>query len=807
MSYSHTCLLSNGTNSAPSRNQIQTGYDESRTANDPPPAPLSAVSKVIFSRVFLKSSSKTQTHPHTPTDDDDDDDDARTMRATPPNGSTTTTTPPNGSPSLGGPAAVAGTADETSSDHALFQLSASREARAKLELLERRMTTTTAGGRSSFGGGTPTSEDGRGMRRRSGGGGTGEDGAVAAERREVERCEVEDSESDSDDEDAERADAAGYGVVASGDKTAGDTRRKNGSSKRRRRGSVLGDVSDMENSKPPPGSGGFARSRKHPGGLNTNNNANANVNANATSLLDRFENTGSGFKSASPLMEATPSQGYVKHVEEERDAAERRAKTLEEELEKTKKERDDLDRGCDDLRAAMSDLEKKHADESEKRRRGVHQLAVNLAALERKQMRMQIAEEGLRLGTIGVQRIGSVLQEVWEDGRAFHELDQRLDRLAESKKLAEEKRKEVKKRLPPPGSAQMDTAAHAEYVLSEEVHKARMAIIRKEEEAIKNERESLEREKAAHIRALKRVRDEDGSRFNKHPVLGDRYVLMNLLGRGGFSEVYKAWDCVEMREVACKLHQLNPQWSEERKRTYVRHAARECSIHKSLDHPHVVRLIDVFEVDSDSFCTVLELCTGDDLDARLKAQGSISEREARAILAQVFNGLAYMSSGQKRIIHYDLKPGNILFDEAGRVKITDFGLSKVMEERPGTNFGADSGMELTSQGAGTYWYLPPECFETGPAPPKISSKVDTWSCGVILFQMIYGKRPFGHEMSQEQILHAGTIRNAKNVEFPSKPSISPEGKAFITRCLAYKQSERPDVLEASQDPYMTFMSK
>ena len=721
-----------------------------------------------------------------------------------------TTTPPNGSPSLGlgpGPGGVvAGTAaDETSSDHALFQLSASREARAKLELLERRMTTTTAGGRS-FGTGTPTSEDGRGMRRRSGGGGTGED--VGAERREVERCEVEDSESDSDDEDAERADAAGYGVVASGDKTnGGDKRRKNGGggggggSKRRRRGSVLGDVSDAENnSKPPPGSGGFARSRKHPGGLNTNN-------ANAMSLLDRFENTGSGFKSASPLMEATPSQGYVKHVEEERDAAELRAKTLEEQLEKTKKERDDLDRGCDDLRVAMSDLEKKHADESEKRRRGVHQLAVNLAALERKQMRMQIAEEGLRLGTIGVQRIGSVLQEVWEDGRAFHELDQRLDRLAESKKLAEEKRKEVKKRLPPPGSAQMDTAAHAEYVLSEEVHKARMAIIRKEEEAIKNERESLEREKAAHIRALKRVRDEDGSRFNKHPVLGDRYVLMNLLGRGGFSEVYKAWDCVEMREVACKLHQLNPQWSEERKRTYVRHAARECSIHKSLDHPHVVRLIDVFEVDSDSFCTVLELCTGDDLDARLKAQGAISEREARAILAQVFNGLAYMSSGQKRIIHYDLKPGNILFDEAGRVKITDFGLSKVMEERPGTNFGADSGMELTSQGAGTYWYLPPECFETGPAPPKISSKVDTWSCGVILFQMIYGKRPFGHEMSQEQILHAGTIRNAKNVEFPSKPSISPEGKAFITRCLAYKQSERPDVLEASQDPYMTFMSK
>ncbi len=77
----------------------------------------------------------------------------------------------------------------------------------------------------------------------------------------------------------------------------------------------------------------------------------------------------------------------------------------------------------------------------------------------------------------------------------------------------------------------------------------------------------------------------------------------------------------------------------------------------------------------------------------------------------------YLNEQKRPIIHYDLKPGNILFTNLGEAKITDFGLSKIMEEN-------ESSLELTSQGAGTYWYLPPECFDVnGKEPPKISSKV------------------------------------------------------------------------------------
>ena len=120
--------------------------------------------------------------------------------------------------------------------------------------------------------------------------------------------------------------------------------------------------------------------------------------------------------------------------------------------------------------------------------------------------------------------------------------------------------------------------------------------------------------------------------------------------------------------------------------------------------------------------------------------------------------------------------GNILLgtgEHSGEIKITDFGLSKQMDE---DNYDPEYGMDLTSQGAGTYWYLPPEVFVQGPNPPKISSKVDVWSVGCIFFQCIYGRKPYGHNLSQAAILENQIILNAKEVTFPAKPPITVEAK-------------------------------
>lgn len=233
------------------------------------------------------------------------------------------------------------------------------------------------------------------------------------------------------------------------------------------------------------------------------------------------------------------------------------------------------------------------------------------------------------------------------------------------------------------------------------------------------------------------------------------------------------------------MHQLNPLWSEHNKSQYIKHALRETQTHRSLNHPNIVKLFETFELDANTLCTILEYCNGPDLSCYLKQNKLLQEKDAKLLLKQILYGLKYLHENQRKIIHYDLKPQNILF-HAGEIKITDFGLCKVMESNT-------SLMELTSQGVGTYWYLPPECFEIADTPPKITTKVDIWSVGVILFEMVFGEKPFGNNMSQEKILKEQVILSADSVKFPQKPAVSAECKELIANCLVKNCDKRWDV--------------
>ncbi|KAM4717192.1 serine/threonine-protein kinase tousled-like 2 isoform 3-T3 [Anableps anableps] len=492
-------------------------------------------------------------------------------------------------------------------------------------------------------------------------------------------------------------------------------------------------------------------------------------------------------------------------------------------LEKKEGRIDDLLRANCDLRRQIDEQQRMLERYKERLNKCVtmsKKLLIEKSKQEKMACRDKSMQDRLRLGHFTTVRHGASFTEQWTDGYAFQNLIKQQERINSQREDIERQRKLLAKRKPPSmaqtpppsleqnkrksktNGTESETLSQAEYHEQEEIFKLRLGYLKKEEAEIQAELERLERVRNLHIRELKRIHNEDNSQFKDHPTLNDRYLLLHLLGRGGFSEVYKAFDLTEQRYVAVKIHQLNKNWRDEKKENYHKHACREYRIHKELDHPRIVKLYDYFSLDTDSFCTVLEYCEGNDLDFYLKQHKLMSEKEGRSIIMQIVNALKYLNEIRPPIIHYDLKPGNILLvngTACGEIKITDFGLSKIMDD---DSYNSVDGMELTSQGAGTYWYLPPECFVVGKEPPKISNKVDVWSVGVIFYQCLYGRKPFGHNQSQQDILQENTILKATEVQFPPKPVVSPEAKAFIRRCLVYRKEDRIDVHQLASDPFL-----
>eukprot|EP00492_Amphilonche_elongata_P001317 TRINITY_DN1807_c0_g1_i1.p1 TRINITY_DN1807_c0_g1~~TRINITY_DN1807_c0_g1_i1.p1 ORF type:complete len:122 (+),score=15.96 TRINITY_DN1807_c0_g1_i1:301-666(+) len=116
---------------------------------------------------------------------------------------------------------------------------------------------------------------------------------------------------------------------------------------------------------------------------------------------------------------------------------------------------------------------------------------------------------------------------------------------------------------------------------------------------------------------------------------------------------------------------------------------------------------------------------------------------------------------------------------------------------------AKSEIDLTTPGAGTYWYLAPECF----VGAKISNRVDMWAVGIIFYQMLVGERPLGHNQSQKEILERGSILRDQ-ITFPSTPKVSEEAKKFIQDCLSHNPRDRPDPLNCLQThPYFAKIRK
>lgn len=332
---------------------------------------------------------------------------------------------------------------------------------------------------------------------------------------------------------------------------------------------------------------------------------------------------------------------------------------------------------------------------------------------------------------------------------------------------------------------------------SREQLKSMIASLNKREDEVNKQISFLQREKFDLIVKEKRLVEEENCLYakddknNQHgawPILNNQYQVLSLLGKGGFSEVYLVYDLDNFRKAACKLHILNAKWDNQIKKNYLKHILREITVFKKLNHPNIIEYYESFQLENGSLITILEYSDGHDLDFILKKSGRLSEKDTRTLVKQLVSAIKYLDTQNPKIIHYDIKPQNILVNTFGVAKLTDFGLCKLI-------YDESSKMELTSQGVGTYWYLPPESFQRD---AFISNKVDVWSLGVVTYQMLYGRKPFGHQMTQERIHKEGIILQSKKVTFPEKPSISPQMRQFIISCLEYHQDSRVTIFEAEK---------
>ncbi|MEV5987165.1 serine/threonine-protein kinase [Streptomyces sp. NPDC052051] len=206
-------------------------------------------------------------------------------------------------------------------------------------------------------------------------------------------------------------------------------------------------------------------------------------------------------------------------------------------------------------------------------------------------------------------------------------------------------------------------------------------------------------------------------------LIAGRYELHTAIGRGAMGEVWAAYDQMLGRPVAVKVlrtENTDPT-AESRFRLEAQTAGR-------LHHPHVVGVLDFGEHEGRLFL-VMELVDGDSLSGVLSDDGPLPAERVALIAAQAAAGLAV--AHEQGIVHRDIKPGNLLLDADGTVKIADFGIARFMDD-------PSAALTATGQIVGTSLYIAPERALGKPAGPPS----DVYSLGCVLYQLLTGHPPF-----------------------------------------------------------------
>jgi eukaryotic-like serine/threonine-protein kinase len=251
-------------------------------------------------------------------------------------------------------------------------------------------------------------------------------------------------------------------------------------------------------------------------------------------------------------------------------------------------------------------------------------------------------------------------------------------------------------------------------------------------------------------------------------VLSGRYRLEAKLGSGGMSTVYLARDETLDRPVAVKVMHREMSEQEDQLQRF-RQEARAVA---KLTHPNVVSVIDAGE-DGGHPYIVFEYVKGETLKQRINRVGALDPQEAIAYAIEVARGLSVAHA--RNMVHRDIKPQNVLIDEEGRAKLTDFGISRQLEQ---------DGVTATGRVLGTTDYVAPEQA----MGKEVDPRSDVYSLGVVLYEMLIGQVPF-HADSQ-----VGVAMKHVNEELPDvqrrRPEVSAAVALVVERATAKNPAER-----------------
>jgi serine/threonine protein kinase len=250
------------------------------------------------------------------------------------------------------------------------------------------------------------------------------------------------------------------------------------------------------------------------------------------------------------------------------------------------------------------------------------------------------------------------------------------------------------------------------------------------------------------------------------------YTIQSKIGAGSYSKVYKAVDSETKNLVAIKIittSKLNA--------SLIQRLSKEIEILKQLKHVNIISLLN-YSITDKHIYLVMEFCDGGTVGDKI---GKLTtESQVKEIVKQIIDGMVYLQN--KNILHRDIKPANILVTVDNIIKIIDFGFSSDLKEN-----------DMYSTICGTPMYMSPELLKC----ESYNKKTDLWSLGVITYELIHHKNPFGAPRNISQLLES-----IKKKNFYYKSSISPSCLNFITCLLQESPDMRPDILDLSKHDWL-----